>query len=225
MSKFALVVGLATALLVGTSAFAVDGQVLINQSTVMAAGGFPYRITQPGSYKLSGNLVVPADTDGIDVYASNVTVDLNGFTISHPIICSGSGPSLSCPFTGVASGINSLGYGTTVRNGSVTGFSYYGIVLLGRGNLVEDVHGAFNESGIGVYAGVVRRSTSSDSYTGISATKSTVTENVLIANRDAGLRISGGLFGSNTLADNGRDIVGGAPSISQNNNSCNGNTC
>jgi hypothetical protein len=31
------------------SAFAVDGVVLINQSTVMAAGGFPYVISQSGS--------------------------------------------------------------------------------------------------------------------------------------------------------------------------------
>jgi len=36
----------------------LEGVVLINQSTVMAAGGFPYVITQPGSYKLSGNLTL-----------------------------------------------------------------------------------------------------------------------------------------------------------------------
>jgi hypothetical protein len=46
-------------------AFAVDGATLINQASVMAAGGFPYKITQPGSYKLSGNLVVPAGTSEI----------------------------------------------------------------------------------------------------------------------------------------------------------------
>ena len=45
--------------LVPACAFAVDGQVLINMSTVTAAGGFPYKITQAGSYKLSGNLTVP----------------------------------------------------------------------------------------------------------------------------------------------------------------------
>ena len=42
--------------LLASSAFAVDGVVLINQSTVTAAGGFPYSITQSGSYRLSGNL-------------------------------------------------------------------------------------------------------------------------------------------------------------------------
>jgi hypothetical protein len=78
-------------------AFAVDGQVLINQSTVMAAGGFPYKITHPGSYKLSGNLVVPADVDGIDILTDNVTIDLNGFTISGPDTCTGSGSTVGLP--------------------------------------------------------------------------------------------------------------------------------
>jgi hypothetical protein len=47
-------------------ALAQNGVVLINQSTVAASGanrstgGFPYTITQPGSYQLSGNLTVPS---------------------------------------------------------------------------------------------------------------------------------------------------------------------
>src|SRR5579864_7254764 len=63
-------------------AFAVDGVVLINQSSVMAAGGFPYRITQTGSYKLSGNLVAPVDQQAILITANNVTLDLNGFNVA-----------------------------------------------------------------------------------------------------------------------------------------------
>ena len=72
---------LALALIPG-HAFGVDGVVLINQSTVMAAGGFPYVISQPGSYKLSGNLVVDAGKNGIEISVSNVFFDLNGFDIS-----------------------------------------------------------------------------------------------------------------------------------------------
>src|SRR5437870_9702881 len=72
-------------------AFAVDGVVLINQSTVMAAGGFPYIITQPGSYKLSGNLTMNTTLLGnyfavwdiaIAIASSNVIFDLNGFSIT-----------------------------------------------------------------------------------------------------------------------------------------------
>ena len=62
--------------------FAVDGVVLINQATVTAAGGFPYLITQPGSYKLSGNLTATANFEAIVIAASNVVLDLNGFTVS-----------------------------------------------------------------------------------------------------------------------------------------------
>jgi hypothetical protein len=68
-------------LICARSGFAIDGQILINQSTVMASGGFPYRITQPGSYKLSGNLTAPLGVSAIKFDASNVTLDLNGFNI------------------------------------------------------------------------------------------------------------------------------------------------
>jgi hypothetical protein len=61
--------------------FAVDGVVLINQSTVNAAGGFPYSITAPGSYKLSGNLTPPSSTGAIQISSDDVTLDLAGFAI------------------------------------------------------------------------------------------------------------------------------------------------
>jgi len=64
-----------------TCAFAVDGQVLINQSTVMAAGGFPYVISSPGSYKLSGNLTPPPNKVAIQIITNNVVLDLNGFSV------------------------------------------------------------------------------------------------------------------------------------------------
>lgn len=72
---------LALAALLTPCAFAIDGLVLINQTTVNTTGGFPYRITQTGSYKLSGNLVVPLNQIGILITASNVVLDLNGFDI------------------------------------------------------------------------------------------------------------------------------------------------
>lgn len=79
-----ILLGVIAVALLPAYAFAADGQVLINQATVMAAGGFPYRITQPGSYKLSGNLAVPPGLDGVDITADSVTLDLNGFSIIGP---------------------------------------------------------------------------------------------------------------------------------------------
>ncbi len=42
---------------------------------------YPYVIGASGNYYLTGNLTVSTG-DGIDVNASSVTLDLNGFTIS-----------------------------------------------------------------------------------------------------------------------------------------------
>ena len=55
----------------------------------MAAGGFPYRITQPGNYKLTGNLTMPTTVSGnvsgtdvaIGIASSHVSLDLNGFSV------------------------------------------------------------------------------------------------------------------------------------------------
>lgn len=129
------VIVIAVAGLLSTYAYAVDGVVLINQSTVMAAGGFPYVISQPGSYKLSGNLSVPVNTNGIVITVSNVTLDLNGFTISAPAATCGPGsPSCFNPFAGITSnfGANNV----AVRNGIISGFAYQ-MFLQGSGNLAE----------------------------------------------------------------------------------------
>jgi hypothetical protein len=112
MRKIILVVLMT--LLVAASAFAVDGVVLINQSTVTAAGGFPYVISQPGSYKLTGNLAVPMDTQAIQVNVSNVTLDLNGFSITTPISASVFPP----PAIRSNAGIDSF----SLRNGAIQGF-------------------------------------------------------------------------------------------------------
>ena len=162
MSRLAFAVLFCAVLMLPTAAFAVDGQVLINQATVMAAGGFPYKITQPGSYKLSGNLTVPANTDGIDINASHVTIDLNGFSIIGPQTCTGepTAPVTSCTGSGFASGIVSIGNtAITIRNGSVTGMAGYGLLISAFGSLIEEVHASQN--GIGIHGGrtIVRRCT------------------------------------------------------------------
>lgn len=102
-----------------TSAFAVDGVVLIDQTRALAgnvtpgdAPGFPVTISLPGSYRLSGNLTVPASTNGIDIAADGVTLDLNGFQIAGT--------------SGENAGVrNALGgrRAVAVRNGTVTNFA------------------------------------------------------------------------------------------------------
>jgi hypothetical protein len=69
-------------------AFPVDGVIEINQTRAIAGGvtagdtaGFPVTLSQPGSYRLTGNLDVPGNRDGVQIEADDVTLDLNGFTI------------------------------------------------------------------------------------------------------------------------------------------------
>jgi parallel beta-helix repeat protein len=66
-------------------------------------------ITDSGSYYLSSNLNV-TKVNGIDISATDVTLDLNGFTIART---SGTG----------GAGIRALSIGSSIRDGRVTGFN------------------------------------------------------------------------------------------------------
>ncbi len=85
-------------------AHAVDGVTLINQAKALAGGvtpgdapGFPVTISQPGSYRLMGNLTVPdGNTTAIVITHPRVTLDLNGFAIQGPVVSSGPGSALTC---------------------------------------------------------------------------------------------------------------------------------
>jgi hypothetical protein len=123
-----------------------DGAKLLKQP-----GAFPIVISQSGSYRLKSNLVVPdANTTAIDVEASDVTIDLNGFAILGPYVCSGT-PG-NCRAGGSGGGITGPGAVTparvTVRNGTVKGMGGTGISL-GEQGIVEDVR-AIGNSGNGI---------------------------------------------------------------------------
>lgn len=100
------------------SAFAVDGVVLIDQNRALAGSvtagdtpGFPISITQPGSYRLSGNLTAPANTSAINITANNVALDLNGFTVTANIVDVG--------IFGLVNTILIGGTDVSIKNGSV----------------------------------------------------------------------------------------------------------
>jgi hypothetical protein len=146
--KRSLVLPLCVVMLLSLSAFAVDGVVLINQASVTASGG-TYTITQPGSYKLSGNLQAKdPNTDVIVIAADNVTIDLNGFAIMGTTAC-GTGPTgFNCTNTGNGRGIATSAkvaghpdfFNITIRNGAIQGMGYRGIDLSGDSFLIEYVH-------------------------------------------------------------------------------------
>jgi hypothetical protein len=124
-------------LALAASAGASDGTIEINQAKVLANGGFPYVISAANtSYRLTGSLSVPSGIDGIDVNASNVTIDLNGFTITAP-----GDPGITIV------GINaSARSGITVENGTVTGFAVG--VETGSAGIVRNMHADANGTGM-----------------------------------------------------------------------------
>ena len=177
-----------------TPAFAADGTALINQSTVNAAGGFPYHITQTGSYRLSGNLVA-SSTSAIVISAGNVTLDLNGFTIT-------------CAFCIGAPGISSSGVMTTIENGFISGFSgSSGIEFSAASARVDHVvEGAcatgFSTTGPDL---TITNSTATGNNVGIggSAAIVTVVNSVVSNNGQDGIDIFSGLVTGSTISGNG----------------------
>ncbi len=101
--------------LVPACLYAIDGQALINQATVNATGGFPYKITQPGSYKLSGNLITPPNVAAIQFQTSDAFLDLNGFTVT--CVVSDLGPITTTVMICI-SGTNGS-FNLSIRNGVV----------------------------------------------------------------------------------------------------------
>jgi len=115
-------------LAVPTAAWSSDGQIELNQAQATAATGLYQTIVidEPGSYKLTSNLDVASDTNGIVINAGDVTLDLNGFTVE------GRGTG------GLAIGIVGFTSNVRVHNGTVRNFPS-DCVHLGSSALVENL--------------------------------------------------------------------------------------
>ena len=113
----------------------------IGPTKLKQPGLFPITISKPGSYILVTNLTLPnANTTAILVQADNVTIDLNGFSILGPTVCSGK-PVTSCTPTGSGIGIDApTADNTTVLNGTVQGMGSNGIrIFQGMNGRVDRV--------------------------------------------------------------------------------------
>lgn len=125
---------IALGLIAATStAMAADGVLEINAACVAEgcfAGdnpGFPVELGQAGSsYILTSDLeVTDMGTTAIDITASGVTLDLNGFKLQGPVDCTGN-PVTSCSGSGSGDGIETSAH-SVVRNGTIAGFGGSGI--------------------------------------------------------------------------------------------------
>ena len=126
-------------LLWGVSAFAVDGVLEINQACAVNSGcfdgdtaGFPVFINSSGSYRLTSNLRVPDENTNAILglpHVSDVTIDLNGFTIEGVTVCTGAGATINCTPTGAGKGVSASGENFTVINGTIRGVGSSGVEL------------------------------------------------------------------------------------------------
>nr|ACS83708.1 parallel beta-helix repeat precursor [uncultured bacterium AOCefta2] len=100
------------------------------------SGPAPIEITQPGSYVLTGNLVVEGE-DAITISASHVTLDLNGFTISSTSeLNMGSGIMIVSGASDIKiqNGHIAGGVGLDPNNGLYTGPGFYSGIDYSDGN-------------------------------------------------------------------------------------------
>lgn len=149
---------------VGASTASAD-VVSINQKSAQAgkvtdgdAPGFPVTISEPGSYRLSSNLLVTeASVTVIEITADDVTLDLAGFSIIGPNVCTGT--PVACTFSGGGIGVKAVAdtglspENVRVMNGTVRGMGFHGVRLIGNGTVVERVN-AVSNGGPGIVVGL-----------------------------------------------------------------------
>ncbi|MBX3323349.1 MAG: right-handed parallel beta-helix repeat-containing protein [Phycisphaeraceae bacterium] len=119
----------------------VEPRIAINATNTPGTADATYRISQPGSYYLSGNLVGQPDKYGILIESSDVSIDLGGFAVL----------GVGGIFTGIAA--NSGQYrNIIVRNGIVRNWGGSGVQFItGHNALVEHIITADNgDRGISV---------------------------------------------------------------------------
>lgn len=208
---------------ISSSLYAVDGVILIDQNRALAgnvtpgdAPGFPVTISQRGSYRLSGNITVPnANTTVIQITADYVTLDLNGFSISGPVVCTPN-PTI-CNLAGSGDGVNAESrQGVRVLNGIVRGMGAFGIDMTsGHSNVIERVHILSNElGGIRIVSGrVVDSVISLNGNTGLIVEQSVATGNIVNSNGANGILANLSTVTGNTASRNqGAGISASCPS-------------
>lgn len=155
--------------------------------------GFPVTITRPNAYSLCGNLVVPnKDTTAIEITANHVTIDLRGFSISGPVVCSSTDGWLTCNATGSGKGIDAhAATDVAVHDGTVQGMGDVGVVV-GPASRVERIRAISNGA------------------SGIQFTEKTalIADNTVLSNHDHGiLGAQRSIIRGNVIAENGQDGI------------------
>ena len=193
---------------------AAEGAVGIDQTKALNGGvtandtaGFPVTLSQPGHYRLTGNLTVSDPmAQAIYITAPNVTLDLNGFTIQGPNKCVALTKSCSV-MNGFGIGVYVGGTGALVHNGTIEGFANGGV--MGMGGTFRDLRVTDNTVGLQLNnapATFERLHVERNLYTGISMSSTdhaVVRSSTIIGNFGNGIQMQNGLVHNNVIRLNG----------------------
>jgi parallel beta-helix repeat protein len=184
----------------------VEPRIAINATNTPGDADSVFKITQPGSYYLTGNVQGVAGKTGIEVTASHVTIDLRGFELV----------GVAGSLAGID--INFVLFGVTIKDGTIRGWGSDGIkgnmsgadhfvnleitaitgygIIVNSGTIIDHCRiSACSLDGIGTSNNVVIQNTvaTGNSGSGISAgTSSTVTNCQTQSNGGAGIVVVGG---------------------------------
>jgi hypothetical protein len=99
----------------------IEPRIAINATNTPGDADSIFKITQPGSYYLTGNITGVAGKHGIEIAASNVSIDLNGFVVDGGGVIGGS-------LDGIRTSLSVLS-ALTITNGKVSNWGGDGIDL------------------------------------------------------------------------------------------------
>ncbi|MBK7403310.1 MAG: right-handed parallel beta-helix repeat-containing protein [Phycisphaerales bacterium] len=162
----------------------VEPRIAINSTNTPGDADSVFHIAAGGSYYLTGNLIglFDAGKHGIEIAASNVTIDLGGFRIT------GGASTLDGIY------VSDLGLkNITICNGAVTNWGGEGVnAHNATGGSITGVHASDNGA-LGIHAGigfVVLECTATDNETGIVANRGSVVEHCAASmNLGAGIAV------------------------------------
>lgn len=196
----------------------IEARTVVNATNTPGDADSAFIIDQRGSYYLTENIGGFEDNQ-ILITANNVTLDLNGFTLTGS-------PSFQ------NYGVRVEGSQVTIRNGHVRGYGLAGITVQGgTGVRVENVNASFNgrvsgqfEPGTGIQIGesgaVVRCITNNNLAVGVSAASgSSVLDCVANSNGDYGYALNTAFVCRCVSFDNGAGSLldtGGASTLIDN---------
>lgn len=134
----------------------IEPRTAINLANTPGDADSLFKITQPGSYYLTGNITGVAGKHGVEIATSGVSLDLMGFTMT----------GVAGSLDGVSVTVNNL-QNISVVNGSVRSWGDEGVdlgTIVSRGCRIEHILAAGN-AGNGIAVGVATTITNCSAYT------------------------------------------------------------